>query len=197
MFIVFEGLDGSGQSTQAELLYEYLISRGKKVLLTKEPTNTIFGGIAKSCLKKELNLSPMTLQLLFATDRSHHLEKEILPALETGKIVISDRYFFSSIAYGSLDVEMDFLMKINSKFKVPDLIFFLDVPPKVCIKRISNSRNGFELFEEEKKLEKVRENYLKIWSKFKNVFKIDGTKEKEKVFEEIREIIDKKVFKEK
>ncbi|MEM3411829.1 MAG: dTMP kinase [archaeon] len=197
MFIVFEGLDGSGQSTQAELLYEYLTSRGKKVLLTKEPTNTIFGGIAKSCLKKELNLSPMTLQLLFATDRSHHLEKEILPALETGKIVISDRYFFSSIAYGSLDVEMDFLMKINSKFKVPDLIFFLDVPPKICIKRISNSRNGFELFEEEKKLEKVRENYLKIWSKFKNVFKIDGTKEKEKVFEEIREIIDKKVFKEK
>ena len=114
-FIVFEGLDGSGLSTQSFELRNFLINQGYKVVLTKEQTDGLIGGLIKSCLKKEWKTSLLTLQILFTSDRAHHLDTEIEPGIAEGKIIISDRYFFSTIAFGGLQIEKDFLKRINSK----------------------------------------------------------------------------------
>ena len=95
-FIVFEGLDGSGLSTQSTMLKEYLLKIGRKTVLTKEQTDNFIGGLIKSSLKEQIRISPLTLQLMFVADRSHHLDSEIEPALKEGKIVISDRYLLTN-----------------------------------------------------------------------------------------------------
>jgi dTMP kinase len=190
-FIVFEGLDGSGLSTQSSLLKNYLIKKGKTVILTKEQTDNAIGGLIKSALKKDFSTSPLALQLLFAADRAHHLAKEIEPALKAGKIVISDRYIFSTLAFGSLDIDINFLKLINSKFRKPDITFILDCPPEVCLSRISQERFHLELFEEKEKMEKIRNNYLALKDYFPNVFIVDSNRKVEEVFEDIRKIVDK------
>ena len=119
--IVIEGLDGAGLSTQAALLARYLRDKDEEVILTKEPTTSSIGNLIKAALKHEWNPSPLALQLLFAADRAHHLQNEIEPALRENKIVISDRYILSSLAFGSIDVDQEFLKRGNSTFIKPDL----------------------------------------------------------------------------
>jgi dTMP kinase len=190
-FIVFEGIDGAGLTTQANLLENYLKSKGYDVILTKEPTNNLIGGLIRAALKKEWITSNKTLQLLFSADRAHHLEREIIPALEKGKIVISDRYFLSTIAYGMIEVEKDWLKALNSKFLIPDIIFILDLPVKVALERIGKSRFGFELFEEKGKLEKIRRNFIELSKEYNNCFIIDASKSIEEVHENIKKIVNK------
>jgi dTMP kinase len=192
-FIVFEGIDGAGLTTQAELLEKYLRNKKYEVVLTKEPTNNLIGGLIRAALKKEWLTSNKTLQLLFSADRAHHLEKEIIPALENGKIVISDRYFISTIAYGMIELEKDWLKALNSKFLLPDIIFIIDVPVEVSIERIKASRFGFELFEEKKKLEKIRNNFLELSKEYKNCFVINGNRSIEEVHKEIVKIVEEKL----
>lgn len=192
ILIVIEGLDGAGLSTQAALLAKYLSEKNKKVILTKEPTSSPIGNLIKSALNRKPELSLLTLQLLFAADRAEHLEKEIEPALSANKIVISDRYILSSLAFGSVDNDLEFLKQINSTFRKPDLTFIIDTPPGVCLERIIKARDNLELFEVEQKLEKVRENYLALKNYFKNTFVIDGDREKEKVSKDIQEVVEKK-----
>jgi len=122
-FIVFEGLDGSGQTTQSKLLKDYLCQKGYKVVLTKEPTKTskVAPRIQKILNQKE-KVSAKKLQELFAKDRKEHLKKLVIPSLKKGKIVISDRYFFSSFAYGKASgVPFKYLFQINKDFLIPDL----------------------------------------------------------------------------
>ena len=155
LFIVFEGIDGAGLSTHSYLLYEYLLEKGYDVVLTKEHTDGLIGGLIRACLRGEWKTDPLTLQLLFVADRSHHVNNLILPALESGKVVVSDRYMFSSIAYGTVSYgDYDWLKLINSKFPIPDLIIILDAPVEVALRRIKRTRFGFELFENAR-LEKV------------------------------------------
>ena len=85
---VFEGLDGSGLTTQAALLRNYFLSKGKEAVLTKEPTDGLIGGIIKAALRDEWKTNPLALQMLFAADRAHHLTTEIEPALKKNKVVI-------------------------------------------------------------------------------------------------------------
>jgi dTMP kinase len=191
--IVFEGIDGAGLTTQAELLEKYLKEKKYEVVLTKEPTNNLIGGLIRAALKKEWLTSNRTLQLLFSADRAHHLEKEIIPALENGKIVISDRYFISTIAYGMIELEKDWLKALNSKFLLPDAIFIIDVPVEVSIGRIKASRFRFELFEERKKLEKIRKNFLELSKEYKNCFVINGNRSIEEVHKEIVKIVEEKL----
>jgi len=192
-FVVFEGIDGAGLTTQAELLEKYLRNKKYEVVLTKEPTNNLIGSIIRAALKKEWIISNITLQLLCSADRAHHLEKEIIPALENGKIVISDRYFLSTIAYGMIELEKDWLKALNSKFLLPDLIFIIDVPVEVSIERIKVSRFGFEFFEEMKKLEKVRNNFLELSKEYENCFVINGNRSIEEVHKEIVKIVEEKL----
>lgn len=189
-FIVFEGLDGSGITTQSTLLRNYLIHlKGEKVLLTKEPTDGLIGGLIKSCLRKEWITDPFTLQLLFCADRSHHLKSEILPALEKNQSVISDRYVLSTLAFGSLSNDIDKLKELNKDFKKPDIVFFVDTDPTICIERISKSRHHIELFEEEKKLTEIRKKFLSLKNYYKNTFVINGNGTIEEIAEEIKKIM--------
>ena len=195
-FIVFDSLDGAGNSTQVKLLADYLNKIGNKTHITKEPTSGLIGGLIKSQLTHDWKSSPECLQLLFSADRAHHLEKEILPLLEKGINVISDRYFFSTMAFGNLEIkDLDWLIEINKKFIFPDLTFFLKVSPKICIQRIKKDRYEVTLFEKEEVLEKVWRNYEKLAKKFKNrnVYIIDGEKPIEEVFSQIKRIINEKL----
>jgi dTMP kinase len=192
LFIVIDGPDGAGISTQAELLEKWLKKLGKKVLLTKEPTVGIIGGIIKAALRHEWKTDQRTFQLLFSADRSHHLQKEIIPALEKGYVVISDRYILSTYCFGTIDgVSLDWLRSVNSQFIKPDLTIILDVPPEVSLERIKKSRFSVELFEDVEKLRKIRENFKKLKDEFPNTFIIDGTKSIEEVHEEIKKIVKK------
>ena len=192
-FIVFEGIDGAGLTTQAELLEKYLRGKNYKVILTKEPTNNLIGGLIRAALRKEWLTSNRTLQLLFSADRAHHLEREILPALENGKIVISDRYFISTIAYGMVELEKEWLKALNSQFLLPDIIFIIDVPVEVSIERIKASRFGFEFFEEKKKLEVIRNNFLELSKEYENCFVINGNRSIEEIHQEIIKIVEEKL----
>jgi dTMP kinase len=195
-FIVFDSLDGAGNSTQAKLLADSLNKIGKKTYLTKEPTSGLIGGLIKSQLTHDWKSSPECLQLLFSADRAYHLEREIIPFLKKGINVISDRYFFSTMAYGNLEIkDLDWLVEINKKFILPDLTFFLKVSPKVCIERIKKDRFEITLFEKEKTLRKVWKNYEVLAKKFKNVFIIDGERSPGEIAKEIREITFKKLWK--
>ena len=189
-FISFEGLDGSGCSTQAQLLERHFKLRKRSVLLTKEPTNNLIGGLIRGQLTHEWKSSMECLQLLFAADRAHHLEKEINPALKKNFVVISDRYKLSSIAFGSLEADQEWLKKINEKFRDPDLTILLKVSPETCIKRIK-SRPSFELFEESEKLAKIWKVYESFVSE--NVVLIDGEKPIEEVHDKIVKIVNERM----
>lgn len=193
-FIVFDGLDGSGQSTQAKLLNDFLINEGRKVVLTKEPTlDSETGKRIKEVLDKRSEMDAGELQELFAKDRKEHLENTIIPALKEGKIVICDRYFFSSFAFGKASgLDLDWLIKINDEFLLPDLTFILKVSPEICMERIDkrNFETGKErtLFEEKEKLEKTWEVYQNLPSMFNNIHLIEGERPIPEIFEEIKQI---------
>jgi len=187
-FIVFEGLDGAGSSTQIELLSQALKKKGRNVIITKEPTNNIIGGLIRGQLTKDWNSSMECLQLLFAADRAHHLDRLIIPALKDKKIVLCDRYFFSTVAYGSLDLDRNWLLEINDQFILPDLIILLQVSPRECLKRMHENRFQLELFEEGKKLKKVWTTYAWLARKFSGVKIMDGQREVDVIASEILNI---------
>jgi len=188
-FIVFEGLDGSGQSTQTDNLVSFFKKKKIKTHITKEPTNNLIGGLIRGQLQGDWKSSPECLQLLFAADRAHHLEKEVIPYLEKGITVVCDRYFFSSIAFGSLEVnDWNWLKGINKRFILPDIVFYLKTSPKICIKRISENRFSFELFEKEKKLEIIKKSYQRLVKEYDFFKVINGEKSIEEVSEEIKNI---------
>ena len=196
-FIVFEGLDGSGQSTQAARVVDFLNSQEQKLKfghagahLTKEPTSNLIGGLIRSQLNHDWKSSQECLQLLFCADRAYHLEKEIIPLLKRGVFVVCDRYFFSTIAYGGLEVEdREWLLSLNKNFLFPDFIFLLKVSPKSCIERIEKNRHITTLFEKEEMLKRVWANFERLAKEFENVYIIDGEKPIEEVSSNIIRIL--------
>ncbi len=189
-FIAFEGLDGSGQSTQAALLRDFLTEKGYPVVLTKEPTSDSEPGRkAREMLVKKISPSAEEIQKLISEDRGEHLEKTIIPALKEGKIVISDRYFFSTLAYGTADgLEFDRLFKINELFLYPDMIFLLQVDPRVCMERVLKRGKEVSVFEEEEKLTGIWNVYKTFPGRFPNFHLIDGENSIEEVAEKIKEV---------
>lgn len=165
--IVFEGLDGAGTTTQMKLLGERLKERGKKIFITHEPTDNPIGRLVRDALQKKFSTTPEALALLYAADRDDHLynpDYGIIGHLDDGEIVITDRYFYSSIAYQGVQCNYDFLLSINSSFPHADCIIFIDTPPSDCMSRIEKRGEEKELFEKEEFLKKVKENYLKEFS---------------------------------
>jgi dTMP kinase len=202
-FIVFDGLDGSGMSTQAGRLASFLSEKEQKMKFghtgvhsTKEPTSSLIGGLIKSQLSHDWKSSNECLQLLFSADRAYHLEKEIIPLLERGAIVICDRYFFSTIAYGGTTIkDFTWLLKLQEKFLFPDIVFFLKVSPKICMERIKKERFEATLFEKEEVLKKVWENYIKLSKKFKNIYVLNGERPVDKITKDIIKIVTDKLGK--
>ncbi|MBI2450618.1 MAG: dTMP kinase [Candidatus Nealsonbacteria bacterium] len=194
-FIVFEGLDGSGQSTQAALLKDFLVQSGHGVILTKEPTmDSGAGRQIRQVLNKNTGVQPLYLQELFAEDRREHLANVIAPALKDGKIAISDRYFFSSFAYGAASgVDLEELIKLNQGFLTPDLTIILKVRPEVCMERIGKRGEPQTLFEEAERLGMVWQTYQALPERFENVYIINGERQIKEVFSEVKEIVRSKL----
>jgi dTMP kinase len=172
-FIVLEGLDGSGQTTQANLLTKWIMEKREQfAYYTKEPTDGPIGLMLRLFLSKRLYCAPnngnvnprrpdeTTMALCFAADRADHVHNEIAPKLKDGVHVIADRYYLSSLAYQSVEAELPWIREINKNIIRPDLTLFLDVPPAICMKRMQAQRWHVELYEDLDNLEKVRRNFL-------------------------------------
>ena len=167
--IVLEGIDGSGTTTQAKLLCQSLVKKNYKAELTAEPSEGPIGKLIRNYLRAgtkskfaDIDLGAHALALLFAADRLDHLSNQINPWLKQGKLVISDRYLFSSLAYQALDCDRDWIDSINNQAPAPDLTLILDLPAEVGFKRVSQRSASRELFEKLEVQRKVRHNYLKF-----------------------------------
>jgi dTMP kinase len=188
VFIAIEGLDGSGKTTQANMLSKRLCSK-YDVICTAEPSRYKTGTfIRERCLYEEKRLPVEAEALLFAADRVEHVQKEILPALEEGKIVVCDRYVYSSLAYqGSAGLSLDWISAINASALKPDFSVFIDVPPERVLNRLQRKKSVMETLETQRK---VREVYLKFVEKGELAV-IDGDRPKEEVAQELyKKVID-------
>ncbi len=190
MFITFEGIDGSGKTTQINLLKNWFEKKGYDVLITSEPTNEEVGKILRKRLKEKTH--GWVEALLFAADRALHCEKTINPNLN--KIVICDRYVHSSLAYQSAEgVDKEWIKCLNKMFPEPDIIIYIDIKPETAMKRIKSRKKETEKYEQENFLRKVRENYLSMkGGKFKV---INGEKTVEDVHKEIISLVTQQLFK--
>jgi dTMP kinase len=195
-FIVFEGIDGSGKSTQVELLAEHLRSQNREVYVTRQPSDRFIGKAIRKVLSREVSIPPQSLAGLFLADRYDHIlgEDGLLSKLDAGIDVICDRYFWSSFAYHGLDMEIQFVIDIHKEIfdlLTPDITLFIDILPEVSIQRIANRSDQRDLFEKESILSDVRQNYLTAFAKFPdvNIQTVDGAKSMEEVSEDIQGLI--------
>lgn len=192
-FIVMEGLDGSGKTSQLNLLVNFLQKNGRNMVLTKEPTNESEAGkrIAE-VLREESVIDPLELQKLFAKDRKEHLENKVMPALKEGKYVVASRYVFSSFAYGASEgLAMDVLMAMNKDFLLPDLTIIIAVLPENCVKRIAIRGEPKKYFEKIEKLRVVNEFYKKFPGIFENVHTVNGERPITEVFNDVERMVKK------
>lgn len=185
-FICIEGLDGSGKTTQAKMLAKRL-RKSHNAVYTAEPSQGKIGAfIRERCLYGEKRLSSAVEALLFAADRIEHVETEVLPALKQGKLVISDRYLYSSLAYqGAAGLSLEWIEKINEHALRPDLAVFIDVDPKTAIQRLKPNKSVMENMETQ---QKVREIYLKFVEKG-NLTRINGNQSKKEVAQELYAVV--------
>lgn len=184
-FICIEGLDGSGKTTQAKILVKNLSKQGYNALYTAEPTNGKIGKFIRRYLYGERRVSSVTEALLFAADRFEHVSEEIRPALAEGKIVVSDRYVYSSMAYqGAAGLNIDWIKVINEHALKPDLAIFIDVAPEVVLQRIRRKKT---IMEDLKTQQRVREVYLKLVESGE-LKRVDGDKPREDLAKEILSI---------
>jgi len=185
-FICIEGLDGCGKTTQAKLLTKKL-RKSHNAVYTAEPSRGKIGTyIRERCLYGEKRLSTVVEALLFAADRIEHVENEVLPALNQGKLVISDRYLYSSLAYqGAAGLSLEWIEKINEHALKPDLAIFIDVDPKTAMRRLKLKKSVMENMETQ---QKVRGVYLKFVAKGELV-RLDGNCAKDEVSEALSAMV--------
>ncbi len=185
-FVVIEGIDGSGKSTQAKILAGAL-RKSLNSICTAEPSKGPIGRFIRNRILYENFRTPTTLEaLLFAADRIDHVKREIEPALSQGRLVICDRYLYSSLAYqGSAGLSLDWIQTINGQALKPDLAVFVDVAPEVVLARLRRKKSVMENLETQ---QRVREIYLKYVATGELVL-IDGDKPKKNVAEDILAVV--------
>ena len=193
MLICIEGIDASGKTTQAKLLVKNLNEMGYEAVYTSEPTKGFFGQILRQKILYGNERVPAVVEaLLFALDRLEHVEKEIKPALEKEKIVVSDRYLYSSIAYqGAAGLDPAWIEEINRWAIKPDLAIYLDVPAEVVIKRLKRKHSVMETLENQRRVRKI---YLRL-VKEGMLLLVDGNRPIEEIEREILEIVMKRLRK--
>jgi len=180
VFICIEGLDGSGKSTQAKLLTKKLNKAGYNAIYTAEPSQGKIGKFIRKRLFEQTRMPITAEALLFAADRIEHVQNQVAPALAEGKIVVSDRYVYSSLAYqGSAGLSLDWIETVNTHALKPDLCIFIDVEPSVVLERLKRKKSVMENLETQ---QKVRGIYLKYVQKGE-LLRVDGGKSKPEVLE--------------
>jgi len=185
-FIVIEGLDGSGKSTQAKMLAAAL-RKEYDVVCTVEPSRGAIGRFIRNrILFERFRPSASVEALLFAADRIDHVQREVAPALAEGRVVISDRYLYSSLAYqGSAGLSLDWIQTINVHSLKPDLALFIDVSPEVVLGRLRRKKSVMETLEIQ---QKVRSIYLRYAEKGE-LAKIEGGNSKKTVAREVLAVV--------
>lgn len=181
-FIVFEGNEGSGKSKQVDKVAEILKKNGKKVIKTGEPTNGVVGKfIREKALAGKVKITSMTMQYLYTADRIEHV-REIETYLKKGYIVLCDRYFWTTIAFGIGDLsnelkeKEDFYLSAFSRFLLPDATFYLDVDIKTAMSRIGASHKHKEIYDNKKSWLKIQKGYDFLIKKLPSIItRIDGT----------------------
>ena len=163
MFIVLEGIDGTGKSTQARKLAEYFRAKGRTVTLSREPTDGPWGTLLRNSAETG-RLSPEEELETFLKDRRQHVEEIISPALSAGHVVILDRYYFSTMAYqGARGFDPQQIRRDNEAFApVPDLLLILDLDIDTALQRIGSRGDTANEFEQRANLERCREIFLSL-----------------------------------
>ena len=182
-FIVFEGIDGSGKTTQINLLKQKIENTGTKCLETLEPSDGPVGIMIRQCLTGRMKMDEAALAALFAADRLDHINNSVnglKSKINEGISVISDRFVLSNYAYQSVKAPLEWVMELNRislDTLRPDCHIYIDVDPEITLDRMQNGRFQTELFENKKRLTEVRNRYLELIEKLKeteNIIVIDG-----------------------
>jgi len=189
MLVAFEGIDGSGKSTQARKLYEYLKEKGFKVYLHREPGGTPVGEELRKILLSE-ELDERTELLLFEASRSSLVFEKLLPELSEGAVVILDRFTLSTIAYQGYGrgIEAGIIEIINSfatRGIEPDVVILLDLPVEEALRRLKEKNR----FEDKEFLERVRRGFLELAQQEENVYTVDARGSEEEVFERVLKVL--------
>lgn len=169
LFIALEGIDGSGKSTQVKLLTEILAKAGHKVYNTFEPTDSDIGKLIRNIFAHKTEADHRTIAALFLADRLQHLLNKtdgLIKKIEEGYTVITDRYYFSSYAYHSVHMPMEWVIEINkpcAELLRPDLTVYIDVSPQESMNRINKARETVELYETLENLTNVRNKYYEAF----------------------------------
>ncbi|HET7234440.1 MAG TPA: dTMP kinase [Longimicrobium sp.] len=179
-FIVLEGIDGAGTTTQLNVLRDHYRRAGRKAFFTHEPSDGPVGMLIRLALQKRLvganfdlhdpgdphpgaaDFDAQALALLFAADRADHVATQVLPNLQAGRDVICDRYLLSTLAYQGQHADLEWLIEINRPAIVPDLTVFLDVPPGEAEERMRSSRWKKEIFETPEQQRRIRARYFDL-----------------------------------
>ncbi len=193
-FIAFEGIDGSGKSTQSALLIQKLRQEGIPCYATMEPTDALIGSLIRQVMTGRIKTDNKAVAALFAADRLDHLLNEvdgIVSKIESGVTVVTDRYYFSSYAYNSVHMPMEWVIKANEQSSAilrPSLTVYIDIDPDTALDRIAKNRFRQELFEKKSMLVKVRDNYMKAFKlleKEEKVVIVDGNRPQEEIAEAV------------
>jgi dTMP kinase len=187
IFVCIEGLDGSGKTTHAYRLVQNLQKRGFNAVYTTEPGRGELGKFIRASVLQGKKRVPRVVEaVLFAVDRVEHLEKDVKPALMAGKVVVSDRCVYSSLAYqGAAGLDLKWIEEINRFALPPDLALYIDVPPEVVVKRIRRKKSVMERLETQRR---VKEVYMKFVDNG-NLISIDGDRKKSEVEQNILKVI--------
>lgn len=206
LYIALEGIDGSGKTTQVEMLKKYFEEKGQEVITTHEPRRDgAMGDLVSGVLTKKITLPIVAIQYLFAAQRATFLEEIIEPALKEGKVVITDRCFWSAIPYGLLDkyesqkeenadqlLAALSILSMYHEFVTPDITFVLDVSVDTAGVRLEHKGKAAELYEQRDKLEKLQKGYEFLLTKFPDALvKIDAEKNADEVEQEILTVLSK------
>lgn len=197
-FIVFEGIDGAGKTTQIELLEKRLKEAGRSVYRTAEPTESATGGLLRDALAGLTPRSACEMAALFTVDRIFH---NVNPAsgiqkmLEAGVDVICDRYYYSTLAYQGSEIKGDWAFDMNLNcpdIRRPDVCLFLDLTPEQSLERISKGRVTQEIYENRQKLEQVRSKFYKVFDRLgeeERIIILDASRSIEEIADQIFSIV--------
>ena len=198
-FVVFEGIDGSGTTSQIRFLKERFESEDKSSLVsfTQEPTSGPIGTLIRSALQGSFKLAPETMTRLFAADRCEHIYglQGILKQVNDGRAVFSDRYVFSSLAYQTAAGAADLAKLQNEGFPLPEFLFFFDLPVDISMNRVMGRSNVLEIYEEKNFQYKVQDEYKKIIDEYRlkepkmNIVIINAVEQIEEIHEKLWSIL--------